>query len=198
MTCVRPSLPRAPGQRADTGPRAALETANRTVDAPYFGRWTEGDDRRGAGAGRAPRGPRTRTIGGPPLPPVRRSYLTLSCTTHWVDFGLSMWVPLHQRHIPTVPPPPLCISHGPVQAAVGVGTVMIWDFCAAITRGGGGEHIWWTARTARGGTGHLGLTETQRGRLWMACGQRCVGSKHSQTTPATTSTTPNTPTIGRR
>ena len=33
---------------------------------------------------------------------------------------------------------------------------------------------------------------------WTAFGQRCVGSKNSQTTPATTSTTPNTPTIGRR
>ena len=43
-----------------------------------------------------------------------------------------------------------------------------------------------------------GLTETQRGRLWTACGQRCVDSKNSQTTPATTSTTPNTPTFGRR
>ena len=31
-------------------------------------------------------------------------------------------------------------------------------------------------------------TETQRGRLWTACGQRCVDSKNSQTTPATTST----------
>ena len=45
------------------------------------------------------------------------------------------------------------------------------------------------AGTARGGTGHLGLThtETQRGKLWTACGQRRLGSKHSQTTPATTS-----------
>ena len=45
-------------------------------------------------------------------------------------------------------------------------------------------------RTARGGTGHLGLThtETQRGRLWTACGQRRVDSQNSQTTPATTST----------
>ena len=41
-----------------------------------------------------------------------------------------------------------------------------------------------------GGTGHLGLThtETQRGRLRTACGQRRVDSKNSQTTPATTST----------
>ena len=41
-----------------------------------------------------------------------------------------------------------------------------------------------------GGAGHLGLThtETQRGRLWTACGQRRVDSKNSQTTPATTST----------
>ena len=36
--------------------------------------------------------------------------------------------------------------------------------------------------------GHLGRTETQRGRLWTACGQRCVDSKNSQTTPTTTST----------
>ena len=54
--------------------------------------------------------------------------------------------------------------------------------------GGGGKDIWWMARTARGGTGHLGRTETQRGRLWTACGQRCVDSKNSQTTPASTST----------
>ena len=49
-------------------------------------------------------------------------------------------------------------------------------------RGGGG------ACGARGGTGHLGRTETQRGRLWTACGQRRVDGKYSQTTPATTST----------
>ena len=52
----------------------------------------------------------------------------------------------------------------------------------------GEKDVWWTARTARGGTGHLGRTETQQGRLWTACGQRCVDSKNSQTTPATTST----------
>ena len=34
--------------------------------------------------------------------------------------------------------------------------------------------------------------------LQTACGRRCVDSKNSQTTPATTSTTPNTPIIGRR
>ena len=54
----------------------------------------------------------------------------------------------------------------------------------------GEKDIWWTAGTARGETGHLGLmhTETQRGRLRTACGQRCVDSKNSQSTPATTST----------
>ena len=52
----------------------------------------------------------------------------------------------------------------------------------------GEKDIWWTARTARGGTGHLGLTETQRGRLRTAYGQRCVDCKNSQTTPPTTST----------
>ena len=55
----------------------------------------------------------------------------------------------------------------------------------------GEKNIWWPARTARGGTEHLGRTETQRGRRWTACGQRCVDSKHSQTTPATTSTSSN-------
>ena len=54
----------------------------------------------------------------------------------------------------------------------------------------GEKDIWWTAGTARGGRGHLGLThtETQRGRLRTACGQRRVDGKNSQTTPATTST----------
>ena len=54
----------------------------------------------------------------------------------------------------------------------------------------GEKDIWWTAGTARGGTGHLCLThtETQRGRLLTACGQGRVDSKNCQTTPATTST----------
>ena len=85
----------------------------------------------------------------------------------------------------------------PAQPASGGGCLPQprWAVCAT----GAGAHqgqtshegekdIWWTARTARGGTGHLGLTEAQRGRLWTACGQRCVDSKNSQTTPATTST----------
>ena len=55
----------------------------------------------------------------------------------------------------------------------------------------GERDIWCTAGTKRGGAGNVGLThtETQRGRLWTACGQRQVGSKNSQTTLATTSTT---------
>ena len=52
-----------------------------------------------------------------------------------------------------------------------------WPYRRLIGGGGGG-----------GDTQHLGRTETQRGRQWTACGQRCVDSKHSQTTPATTST----------
>ena len=70
-----------------------------------------------------------------------------------------------------------------------------WAVCATgagahqgQTNSEGEKDIWWTARTARGGTGHLGRTQTQRGRLWTACGQRCVDRKNSQTTPATTST----------
>ena len=52
----------------------------------------------------------------------------------------------------------------------------------------GTRHVSNVFRGVGGGTGHLGCTETQRGRLWTACGQRCVDSKNSQTTPATTST----------
>ena len=54
----------------------------------------------------------------------------------------------------------------------------------------GEKDMWWTAGTARGGTGHLGLTHTETAgdRLRMACGQRRVDGKNSQTTPATTST----------
>ena len=54
----------------------------------------------------------------------------------------------------------------------------------------GERDTWWTAGTGRGETGHLGRTETQRGRLWTACGRRCVDGKHSQTAPTTTSTYP--------
>ena len=58
--------------------------------------------------------------------------------------------------------------------------------------GGDGRACAWEAagQAMRGGAGHLGLTpmETQRGRLWTACGQRRVDSNNSQTTPATTST----------
>ena len=87
----------------------------------------------------------------------------------------------------------------PAQPASGGGCLPQprWAVCAT----GAGAHqgqtsregekdIWWTAGTARGGTGHRGLThtETQRGRLRTAWGQRCVDSKNSQTTPATTST----------
>ena len=73
-----------------------------------------------------------------------------------------------------------------------------WEPIRGRPTGEGEKDIWWTARTARGGTGHLGRTETQRGRRWTACGQRRVDSKNSQTTPPTTSTTPGTPTTGRR
>ena len=64
------------------------------------------------------------------------------------------------------------------------------EFLEGQTSREGEKDIWWTALTMRGGAGHLGLThtETQRGRLRAACGQRRVDSKNSQTTPATTST----------
>ena len=105
-----------------------------------------------------------------------------------------------QRGWPGQPAPSLPGARAtPDQPASGGGCLPQprWAVCAT----GAGAHqgqtsregekdIWWTAGTTRGGAGHLSLThtETQRGRLWTACGQRRVDSKNSQTTPATTST----------
>ena len=81
-----------------------------------------------------------------------------------------------------------CLSYSRRRDRIGEGIFR------SLEKGGGQTSretdIWWTAGTARGGTGHLGLThtETRRGRLRTACGQRRVDSKNSQTTPATTST----------
>ena len=94
------------------------------------------------------------------------------------------------------PPPPAPMREHPRgRAAVGVASAPFGTSAVFLGSGGGtsreGEKdIWWTAGITCGGTGHLGLThtETQRGRLWTACGQRRVDSKNSQTTPATTST----------
>ena len=107
------------------------------------------------------------------------------------------------------PPPPHSQGGGAERGSKGhklISLIQMSDNCGSKLLGGGGggitgagahqgqtncegeKDIWWTARTARGGTGHLGRTEPQRGRLWTACGQRCVDSKNSQTTPATTST----------
>ena len=103
-----------------------------------------------------------------------------------------------QRGWPGQPTPSLPGARAtPAQPASGGGCLPQprWAVCATgvgahqgQTNREGEKNIWWTAQTTRGGTGHLGRTETQRGRRWTACGQRCVDSKHSQTTPATTST----------
>ena len=90
-----------------------------------------------------------------------------------------------QRGWPGQPAPSLPGARAtPAQPASGGGCLAQprWAVCAT----GAGAHqgqtsregekdIWWTAG-ARGGTGHLGLThtETQRGRLCTACGQRRV------------------------
>ena len=106
----------------------------------------------------------------------------------------------HQRGWPGQPAPSLPDARAtPAQPASGGGCLPQprWAVCATgagahqgQTSHEGEKHIWWTAGTARKGTGHLGLTHTepQRGRLWTACGQRRVDSKISETTPATTST----------
>ena len=105
-----------------------------------------------------------------------------------------------QRGWPGQPAPSLPGARAtPAQLASAEGCLpqSTWAVCA--TRAGahqgqtsheGEEDTWWTAGTARGGLWHLGIThtETQRGRLWTACGQRRVDSKNSQTTPATTNT----------
>ena len=106
-----------------------------------------------------------------------------------------------QRGWPGQPAPSLPGARAtPAQPASGGGCLPQprWAVCAT----GVGAHqgqtsreeerdIWWTVGTARGGTGHLGLThaETRQGRLWTAYRQRRVDGKNSQTTPATTSTT---------
>ena len=106
-----------------------------------------------------------------------------------------------QRGWPGPPAPSLLGARvTPSQPASGGGCLPQprWAVCAtgAGTHQGQTSHegerdIWWTVGTTRGGAGHLGLThkETQRGRLWTACGQRRVDSKNSQKAPAATSTT---------
>ena len=117
--------------------------------------------------------------------------------------GGSVTEPLQKgslRTPPELPPPPPspdlvpghCLVASRCPTAGGEGGVCATKAGAhqGQTSREGEKDIWWTARTARGGTGHLGLThtETQRSGLWTACGQRRMDSKHSQTTPATTST----------
>ena len=73
--------------------------------------------------------------------------------------------------------------------------------CGPPLGGAGGADLCLTTQHLRGGGGGglcLMHAKTQGGGLWMALGRRCVGSTNRQTTPATTSTTPNTPIIGRR
>ena len=58
----------------------------------------------------------------------------------WVSKGLCMSCACThelQSVIRQVAPPPPCISYGLVQATVGVGTVLIWDFGVACTGGRG-------------------------------------------------------------
>ena len=58
---------------------------------------------------------------------------------------------------------------------------------------------WWTVGTTHGGAGHRGLThtETQRGRLWAAGGQRRVDSKNTQKPPSNNLIMPTTGQHGR-
>ena len=88
------------------------------------------------------------------------------------------WSVRQQRAWPGQPAPSLPGARAtPAQPASGGGCLPQprWAVCAT----GAGAHqgqtsregekdIWWTARKTRGGTGHLGRTETQRGRLWTA------------------------------
>ena len=98
-------------------------------------------------------------------------------------------------------PAPLlpCARATPPQPASGGGCLPQprWAVCATgvgahqgQTSREGEKDIRWTAGTTRGGTRHLGLThtETQRGRLWMACGQQKQSNdpgnnQHNHNTP---------------
>ena len=85
-----------------------------------------------------------------------------------VDFG-----------VPSLPPPCPPGENNTLVKTTGGVVPLICRACTVVL-----------ARGACGGTGHLGPTHTgtQRGRLQTDCGQRRGGSKNSQTTPATTST----------
>ena len=58
-----------------------------------------------------------------------------------MDVDLSFLFPFFNRtiilYLSGSTPPPLCVSHALVQTTVGVGTVLIWDFGVAYTKGGG-------------------------------------------------------------
>ena len=120
----------------------------------------------------------------PPFPPLRTAPQGAAPLYYaQCDSVAQAWLrhdALSETHVLFVPR--VARKHRLVQAPGPGATVILLTFLV-LAQGGG-----WTAQTARGGTGHLGRTETQRGRLWTACGQRCVDSKNSQTTPATTST----------
>ena len=100
-------------------------------------------------------------------------------------------------------PPPPCLSPPPGEGGVwgpgkppshaGAGEAPhdVFPTWGPLGGGGGGQ-----GNGTVGGGG--GAQKHSEAGLWTACGQRCVDSENSQTTPATTSTTPNTPTIGRR
>ena len=136
----------------------------------------------------------------PPPPPAAPSpapiaLQPLPAAAHMASHPIEGWEKATRRgRRPGATPSWCCKQEAPLKQVPGGGQPR-WAVCAT----GAGAHqgqtscegekgIWWTAGTTSGGTGHLTHTETQRGRLWTACEQRCVDSKNSQTTTATTST----------
>ena len=67
-------------------------------------------------------------------------------------------------------------------------------------KGEGDGDMWWTAGTACGGTGHLGLThtETQRGRAMDGLWTEVYGQQKQSNDPGNNQHILNTPIIGRR
>ena len=73
----------------------------------------------------------------------------------------------------TTPPPPFCPRYALVQATVGVGTVLIWDFLRSFYKGGGGQLL----RAADAQTAHHATFST-------APVHQLLGSANAEMTPA--------------
>ena len=106
------------------------------------------------------------------------------------------------RNVRITPPPPQATTSAVGPVCIVFHSPSSVKYCACEWVPSRGPWEWWGARgwtagRTRGGVGHPGLTHTAKrpGRWWTTAERRCLGRP---TTPATTGTTPNTPTTGHR